>query len=77
MNEDIFTPKIGYCVINKERFKTDVLIGIRYWHFGTTLDLQPSELNKSYYAAINWVDAVEGAKFQALLTPKVMLTIGG
>jgi len=39
LNEDIFTPKIGYRLVSKDRLKIDALIGIRYWHLGTTLKL--------------------------------------
>jgi len=76
MNELILTPKIGVRLVDKSRFKTDALIGLRYWHLGTTLTLQPQSGN-SFYGAANWVDAVEGARFQAFLTPKTMLTIAG
>jgi hypothetical protein len=77
LNEDIFTPKIGYRVVSTPRFKADALIGIRYWHLGTTLKLQPAVLGNSFYSSADWVDAVEGAKFQAMLTPKTILTIAG
>jgi hypothetical protein len=77
INEDIFTPKIGYRVVSTRRFKADALIGVRYWHLGTTLKLQPSVLGNSFYSSADWVDAVEGAKFQAMLTPKTILTVAG
>jgi len=77
INEDIFTPKIGYRVVSTHRFKADALIGVRYWHLGTTLKLQPSVLGNSFYSSADWVDAVEGAKFQAMLTPKTILTVAG
>lgn len=37
LNEDIFTPKVGYRLVSKERFKVDALVGIRFWHVGNTL----------------------------------------
>ena len=77
INEDILTPKVGYRVVDKSRFKADALFGLRYWHLGTTLTLQPTQIGNGFYGAANWVDAVEGARFQAFLTPKAMLTIGG
>jgi hypothetical protein len=77
INEDIFTPKIGYRVVSTRRFKADALIGLRYWHLGTTVKLQPSVLGNNFYSSADWVDAVEGAKFQAMLTPKTILTIAG
>jgi hypothetical protein len=77
LNEDIFTPKIGYRLVSKERFKIDALMGIRYWHLGTTLRLQPTQLANGLYRSSNWVDAVEGARFTAMLTPKLGLTVAG
>ena len=76
-NEDILTPKIGYRVIDNERIKIDGLVGFRYWHLGTTLTLNPDILGYSPYSAQNWADVVAGARFTALLTPKLILTIGG
>jgi hypothetical protein len=76
INEIIFTPKVGYRLVDNSRFKTDALIGLRYWHAGTTLTLQP-QMGNGFYGAANWVDAVEGARFQVFLAPKVLLTIGG
>jgi hypothetical protein len=76
INEDIFAPKAGYCLVDKSRFRADALIGLRYWHLGTTLTLQP-QISNGFYGAANWVDAVEGARFQVFFTPKVVLTIAG
>jgi hypothetical protein len=77
INQDIFTPKVGYRLVDNSRFKADALFGLRYWHFGTTLTLQPSPIGNGFYGAANWVDAVAGGRFQASLAPKVILTIGG
>jgi len=77
INEDIFTPKVGYRFVDKIRFKADALVGLRYWHLGTTLTLQPTQISNGFYGAANWVDAVEGARFQWFFTPKAMLTIAG
>ena len=73
INEDIFTPKVGYRIVSRTRFKADYLIGMRYWHLGTTLTLQP-QIASGFYGAANWVDAVEGARFQWFFTPKARLT---
>jgi hypothetical protein len=75
INEDILTPKIGYRLASKERFKLDALIGVRYWHLGTTLTLKPVQLG--FYAPTNWIDAVQGARIRVMLAPKVELTIAG
>ena len=77
INEDIFTPKVGYRLVDNSRIKTDALFGLRYWHVGTTLILQPTQMSNRFYGAAHWVDAVAGGRFQAFLTPKFILTIGG
>jgi hypothetical protein len=77
INQDIFTPKLGYRVVDGSRFKTDALFGMRYWHLGTTVTLQPTQIGNGFYGSSNWVDAVAGGRFQAFLTPKFVLTIRG
>jgi hypothetical protein len=77
INEDLLTQKIGYRVIDSEKFKVDALAGIRYWHIGNTLNVQSPLGNAGFYASANWVDAVGGAKIQAIVSPKVVLTILG
>ena len=77
LNQDLFTPKIGYRVVNAPKFKADALFGVRYWHFGTTLNLQPQAIFGGHYSGINWVDGVAGARFQVPLSPKVVLSLAG
>lgn len=76
LNEDIFTPKIGYRLIDNKRIKVDGLAGFRYWHMGTTFTLTPPLAN-GLYRQLNWVDGVAGARITAPLTPKVEVTIAG
>ncbi len=76
LNEDILTPKIGYRVIDNEKIKVDGLVGFRYWHVGTTLNLVPPVAN-GFYQAANWADALGGAKIQAILSPKIVVTVAG
>jgi hypothetical protein len=77
INEDIFTPKIGYRLVDNARFRVDWVIGIRYWHVGNTFTLQPTQIANGFYGAANWVDGIQGARFQGFLTPKLLLTIAG
>jgi hypothetical protein len=78
VNLDVLTQKIGYRVVDTERFKVDALAGVRYWHVGNTLDLESSVLTTTnFYGSADWVDAVGGARIQATLTPKLVLTIAG
>jgi hypothetical protein len=73
----ILTPKVGYRVVNDEKFKFDALAGFRYWHFGESLSFTPSALGLNFSASQNWVDPVVGARFEAALSPKVSVTLAG
>jgi hypothetical protein len=78
VNLDVLTQKIGYRVVDAEKFKVDALAGVRYWHAGTTLDLVSSVLPKTnFYSSADWVDAIGGARIQVMLSPKLVLTIAG
>jgi hypothetical protein len=77
VNLDVLAQKIGYRVIDAEKFKVDALAGFRYWHVGNTLNVQSSLLNSRFYGSADWVDAVGGARIQAMLSPKLVLTIAG
>jgi hypothetical protein len=78
VNLDVLTQKIGYRVVDAEKFKVDALAGVRYWHAGTTLDLESTVLtNTHFYSSADWVDAVGGARIEVMLSPKLILTIAG
>ena len=79
VNQDILTQKIGYRVVDAEKFKVDALVGFRYWHAGTTLTVEQSspQTNSSFYTSSDWVDAVGGARIEARLFPRIILTIAG
>ena len=75
ITEGIYTPKIGYRIIDGEHFKVDALFGARIWHEGLSLTLRPSELNAS--RSSNWADAVAGGRFEIFFTPKIWITASG
>jgi hypothetical protein len=76
-SEFILTPKIGYRLIDQEKFKIDALAGIRYWHFGENLQFTPSNLNLNFSSSQNWVDPVVGGRIQVALSPKIKATVLG
>lgn len=76
INQVMFAQKIGYRVIDSEKLKLDGLVGFRYWHMGTTLTLQPQVAN-GFYESATWADVVAGARFQAMLSKKVVFTVLG
>ncbi len=73
----ILAPKVGYRLINEEKFKADFLTGFRYWYFGENLSFSPSRFGLNFSKSQNWVDPLVGARIQADLTPKVVTTIAG
>ncbi|MBB5326518.1 hypothetical protein [Tunturiibacter gelidoferens] len=77
MTETIFTPKVGYRVVDSPKLQTDVLVGLRYWHLGENLSFQPSGILADDSQAANFVDVVAGAKISMALSPKASVTILG
>jgi hypothetical protein len=77
LQQSILTPKVGYRLVDKKAFKVDALVGIRYWHLDNSLTLQPSFTGNTFSRSADWVDAVEGGRFQVALAPRVVLTILG
>ena len=75
--EAIFTPGIGYRIVDAEKIKVDWRMGIRYWHLHSSLTLHPSTLGKSFSDSVDWVDGVSGGKITARVSRKVIVTIGG
>ncbi len=77
LNETIITPKIGYRFVDTKKVKVDALFGFRYWHLGTTLTLQPTELQTGFSQSANWVDGLGGGRIELALTPKLSAMIAG
>ena len=75
LDQVIFTPKVGYRIIDGEHFKVDALIGLRYWHEGPSLTLRPQDQTFSHGA--NWVDGLGGGDFRIYFTPKVWILASG
>jgi len=72
----ILTPKVGYQIVDTDKWKVDSLVGLRYWHLGERIHFNPvlyNELTPSQ----NWVDAVAGGRIERILSPKASITIVG
>jgi len=51
VTQTVLTPKAGYRVVDHKKLKADGYVGLRYWHLGLNLSLQPSGLlifNRSF-----------------------------
>jgi len=75
--EFLLTPKVGVRVINQEKFKIDALTGFRYWHFGESLNFNPSALGLNFNGSQNFVDPIVGGRIQLALSPKIVVNILG
>ena len=75
--EFLLTPKVGVRVINQEKFKIDALAGFRYWHFGESLNFNPSALGLNFNGSQNFVDPIVGGRIQLALSPKIAVNILG
>jgi hypothetical protein len=73
----IWTSKIGYRLVNREKFKIDATTGIRYWHLGSKLGFNPSTLGLNFNGSKNWVDPLVGGQIQTALGRKAELTVLG
>lgn len=77
MNQTMFTPKAAYRLVDGKMLKVDGNLGIRYFHIGTTLTFVPGTYVGPFYQSANWVDVISGARIQAALSPKMIVTILG
>jgi len=75
ITESLFTPKVGYRIVDGEHLKVDALGGIRYWYLGQSFTFHPSGISVSKSA--NWVDGLGGARFILPLGEKAAVTISG
>jgi hypothetical protein len=75
--ELLFTPKIGFRLINEEKIKIDALTGFRFWHFGESLNFNPSALGLNFNGSQNFVDPLVGGRIQLALSPKIVVNILG
>ena len=75
ITESIFTPKVGYRLLNGDRFKIDALGGIRYWYVSQNLALEPSGLNQT--RSQSWVDGLGGMRFIIPLGEKAAVSASG
>jgi hypothetical protein len=76
-SEFILTPKIGLRIVDLKALKIEALTGIRYWHFGESLQFTPSALGLNFSRSQNWVDPLIGGRIQATPLPRLEVTIAG
>jgi len=77
ITESILTPKFGYRMVDTERWKVDVLAGIRYWYLSQDFSFQPVSYLGGISRSQSWVDGLGGARITLALSPKASITAFG
>lgn len=77
VDQSLLTPKVGYRLVDHEKLKVDGTFGIRYFHLGENLSLQPSNLLANYSQSANWVDVVAGGRLTMPVSPKAAIMVLG
>ena len=73
--QSIFTPKVGYRLLNGDHLKFDVLGGIRYWYVSINNSLLPSGLSNT--RSTQWVDGLGGGRVILPFGEKASVTVAG
>jgi hypothetical protein len=77
VKEGIFTPKVGYVVINSPKAVVEATAGPRIWYLSENLKFNPNPYNYSFGTSQSWVDFVAGANIVVPVTPKIALLVLG
>ena len=78
LTESIFTPSVGYRLVDGEHFKVDALGGIRYWYVGQNLQLIGTPVSvPAFVRSQSWVDGLGGARFIVPIADKAAITVSG
>jgi len=75
--QTIFTPGIGYRLVDTRKFQVDGMMGLRYWHLNSSLNVQGPVVNNGISESSGWVDAIAGGRIAIGLTPKIFVAVGG
>ena len=70
VGELVWTSKIGYRLMDSEKFKADGTLGVRFWHLGQRLNFNPSFLGLNINRSQNWADVVVGGRVEMPVGPK-------
>ncbi len=73
----VWTSKVGYRVINHERIKADANVGVRYWHLGQSLSLNPSILGNEFNGSQSWADILVGGRVKIPFGESVAVNLAG
>jgi hypothetical protein len=73
----LWTSKLGYRVIDREKMKADASVGVRYWHLGQKLTFNPSLVGANFNGSQDWVDIVVGGHVELPAGKKTVVDVAG
>ena len=73
----VWTSKVGYRVIDRQRLKADANVGVRFWHLGDKINLNPSLLGRNISSSQTWADIVIGGRIRLPLSEKAVVDLLG
>ncbi len=77
VGELVWTPKVGYRVVDQKKMKVDANLGARYWHLGQKLNFNPSRLGLNFQRSQSWGDIVIGGHVQHAVGEKAQIHLLG
>lgn len=73
----VWTSKGGVRLIDRKAFKADAVVGLRYWHIGQKLNLNPSIFGRNLNSSLNWADILVGGRVHLPLGKKTVINLAG
>jgi len=73
----IWTSKVGYRLYQHKGVNADANLGVRFWHLGQKLNLNPSLLGLNFNGSQTWADIVIGGRVQLPLGEKLAVNLLG
>ena len=70
----LFSPQVGYALIDNDRASLDAMVGIRFWHTSHELEFSPRLLPAARQeGSKNWADVIAGLRGQVHLTERIFV----
>ena len=73
----VWTSKFGYRLVDLKKIKADANVGVRFWHLGQKLTLNPSTFGFSLNTSQNWADIIIGGRVQLPVGEKIRVDLLG
>lgn len=70
----MFSPQVGYRLVERQAGSLDAVVGIRFWHTRTRIEFTPGLLaGRAEESSKNWADVIAGLRGQVHLSKRFFL----